>query len=120
MFLSVDTDHTDHEAIPLTLSILSDSPKCARSGIQASRDKVMCITQCKNLVFSDTEIIVSPFPARQFALNSFHSQDLDFYVENRALAHEGTVRQKVSKERWIDKSAKLLDQYCACVPIRRF
>ena len=118
---SVDIDYTDHETISLII-ITSDSLK---PWIQAANDRVKVSTLGENLVFRETEIIVSPIPRRRSDLKSFHSQDLDFYGETRTVAHEGTVGQKekvdgFSRERWTDNSAMLLDHYCACVPIRLF
>ena len=118
---SVDIDYTDHETISLIV-ISSDSLK---PWIRAAKDRVEVLTLGQDLVFRETEIIVSPIPRRRSDLKSFHSQDLDFYGETRTVAHEGTVGQKekvdgFSRERWTDNSAMLLDHYCACVPIRLF
>ena len=74
-------------------------------------------------MFRETEIIVCPFPPRQSDLKSFHSQDLDFDGENRTVVLEGTVSRKEknpSREWRVNSSAKLLDHYCVCVPIRLF
>ena len=124
-FLSVDTDHIDHETMPLILGILSDFLKSTQPGIQAAEERVKFFTLGENLVFRKSEIIVSPFPRRRSDLTSIVSQDLDFYGETRTVAHEGTVGRKekadsFSRERWVDNSAKLLDHYCTCVLIRLF
>lgn len=111
--------------MPLILGILSDFLKSTQPGIQAAEERVKFFTLGESLVFRKSEIIVSPFPRRRSDLKSFLSQDLDFYGETRTVAHEGTVGRKektdsFSRERWVDNNAKLLDHYCACIPVRSF
>jgi hypothetical protein len=91
--------------MPLILTILSDFLKSTQPGIQAAEGRVKFLTLGENLVFRRTELIVSPSPRRQSDLKSSLSQDMDFYGENRTVAHEGTVGRKeksdsFSRERW--------------------
>ena len=122
---NVGTDHTDHETISLILGILSWIAKSTVPGVQAAEDKVKVFTLGESLVFRETELIASPLTRRRSDLKSFVSQDLDFDSETRTVVHEGTVGQLErddgpSRVQWIDSGVKLLDHYCACVPIRPF
>ena len=122
---NVDTDHTDHETISLILDILSWFAKSTVPGVQATEDKVKCFELGENIVFRETELIASPLIRRRSDLKSFLLQDLDFYGETRTVVHEGTVWRKEkanasSTEQWLYSDVKLLDHYCACVPIHPF
>jgi hypothetical protein len=101
--------------MPLILGILSDFLKSTQPGIQAADARVKFLALGETLVFRKAEIIVRSFPRYRSGLTSFFLQDMDFYGENRTVAHEGTVGRK--EKRWIDNSAKLLDHYCAWVSL---
>jgi RHO1 GDP-GTP exchange protein 1/2 len=54
-----DSDHPDHESLPLTLSILSDFLKSTQPGIAAAESRAKFWEVAETLVFVKGEMIVS-------------------------------------------------------------